>query len=196
MQGTQCFRIMHFVLSRFVPDLNIHRPRKRFTRRKYARPPSAESQRIHRRRRRFHRHADLLRSRPFRPSSIANPQPQIWSCHRINRDADSQTGGEAAPARTSFPPRSDGPAKSLSPMPESAASATLKSAVPPSASVATGHATESPLLPSRLPPDPSSRSERIESGRTMRSPSSAANSGCAAHDHGTALVAVVRQRDS
>src|ERR1700738_2305371 len=54
-----------------------------------------------------------------------------------------------------------------------------------------GHVTKSPVLPRRLPPEPSTRNRLMVGGKTMRSPSTAANSGWAAHDHGTAASPVL-----
>src|SRR5579863_4022883 len=86
-------------------------------------------------------------------------------------------------------PRS-GPANNLSPILDSGDSAILKSSLSPLANLVAGHATESPLLPSRPPPEPSSRNCVIDSGNTIRSPSSTANKGCAAHDHGIVIEPV------
>src|ERR1019366_10353870 len=81
--------------------------------------------------------------------------------------------------------------KSLSPMAESADWAILKSDWPPAARLATGQLTVSPLFPRRPPPEPSTRSERMEAGNTTRSPGSAVNRGGAAPDHGTGVSLVL-----
>src|SRR5690349_8873846 len=87
-----------------------------------------------------------------------------------------------------------GPANSLSPTSESLRPTTLKSVVPPVAIAAMGQLTQPPLFPSRSPPDPSTFKDRIESGSRIRSPSSHANRGCAAHDHGAGYAPTFRTR--
>src|ERR1700722_12732612 len=78
-----------------------------------------------------------------------------------------------------------GPANSLSPIPESGARATDRSAVPPEESLAVGQVALSPFFPSRLPPEPSTRSDLTDEGRRMRSPGATVKRGWAAHDQGT-----------
>ncbi len=95
----------------------------------------------------------------LRPSSIADPQTQIWCCHRIKTDANAQTRRrplKRAPVLRSI---ASDPAKSLSPIPESGASAIAKiycAAVPPASP---RPATESPAFAKSSAADPSSRSE-------------------------------------